>query len=134
MTKTASMFLLALAGIFVVCAAVPASATVWQVIMNDQDQFSPDSLSIAVGDSVYWTNEDEDEHTATSGVDCTEDGLFDSGDLEAGESWGRVFDVVGVFPYFCEYHCFMGMTGSITVNAANPVDASTWGKIKALYR
>jgi plastocyanin len=124
-------------GLLVAAAlAVPANApaATWEVVMGSDDLFHPELLTIALGDSVYWTNEDLDNHTATSGSSCTPDGRFDSGDVGPGQSWGYLFDEVGTFPYYCLYHCVMGMVGTITVQEGTATDERTWGSVKSLYR
>lgn len=45
---------------------------------------------------------------------------FDSGNLTNGQSFQHVFDSVGVYPYYCQFHGGpggAGMSGEITVNA-----------------
>jgi len=110
-----------------------ARATAW-VVDIPEDVFNPGSLSVSVGDSVVWTNNDAEDHTVTSGENCIPDSIWDSGDIEPGGSFVRVFDVAGVFPYYCVYHCAMGMTGTIVAVPPTAVDPATWGRIKRLYR
>lgn len=109
-----------------------ASATVW-IVNIPEDFFDPETLSVSVGDSVMWTNNDAEEHTATSGENCIPNGIWDSGDIEPGQSFARIFDVAGTFPYYCFYHCAMGMTGTITAVPPTAVDPTTWGRVKGLY-
>jgi amicyanin len=73
--------------------------------------FSPPTLTIAVGDTVTWTNEDAVVHTATSTA-----GAFDSGDLAQGESYSLTFTAPGTYMYLCTPH--PSMTGQIVVQAA----------------
>lgn len=73
--------------------------------------FAPGSLSIAVGDTVTWTNDDDSPHTATAA------GAFDSGNLEPGQSFSFTFDQPGTYGYLCVYH--EEMTATITVVAAS---------------
>jgi len=95
--------------------------------------FDPPELTIAVGDSVVWTNEDSAVHTVTSGVDCTPDGYFDSGDIGSGNAWGYAFTATGEYPYYCLYHCPQ-MEGRITVLEPTPAVEPTWAQIKALFQ
>lgn len=74
--------------------------------------FSPATLTIAVGDTVTWTNADEEAHTATAA-----DGTFDSGSLGTGASFSFTFTEAGTFPYICEFH--PQMEGTIVVEAAS---------------
>lgn len=79
------------------------------------NSFSPESLSISVGDTVVWINTGSTIHTSTSGSDCDSDGNWDSGSLSPEESFSYVFSTGGTFEYFCIPHCELGMTGSVTV-------------------
>lgn len=78
--------------------------------------FSPDNLTINVGDSVVWTNQDAASHTATS-----DDGgaTFDSGTISNGMSWGMTFAAADTIPYHCTFH--PSMTATINVVSPQPV-------------
>ncbi len=71
--------------------------------------FGPAELSVAVGDTVTWTNLDNAAHTATATVP----GTISSGDLQSGAVYEYTFEAGGSFQYICAYHPFM--TGTITV-------------------
>jgi amicyanin len=73
--------------------------------------FSPAELTIAVGDTVTWTNLDPVAHTATS-----TSGAFDSGDLVLNDSFSFTFTAAGTYDYLCTPH--PEMTGRIVVQAA----------------
>jgi plastocyanin len=70
--------------------------------------FAPPELTVAAGTTVTWTNEDWAPHTATA-----EDGSFDSGRLDQGDSLEQTFDEPGTFAYHCSFH--PGMVGSVIV-------------------
>jgi len=71
--------------------------------------FGPPELTVAVGDTVTWTNLDAAGHTATvSGGDS-----IDSGNLEQDDTYDYTFEEGGSFSYICVYHPFMA--GTITV-------------------
>jgi plastocyanin len=75
-------------------------------------QFAPGSVTIDVGDTVTWTNEGPTPHSATA-----DDGGFDTGIFDAGQSRSETFDQAGTFAYFCTPH--PNMRGTITVRAAS---------------
>jgi plastocyanin len=75
-------------------------------------QFAPASITIDVGDTVTWTNDGPTAHSATA-----DDGDFDTGIFEAGQSRSETFDQAGTFAYFCTPH--PNMRGTITVRAAS---------------
>jgi len=77
--------------------------------------FSPQSVTVNVGDTVTWTNGDAAPHTATAG-----DGSFDTGTISQGQSGSATFDTAGTFAYICEIH--PTMTGTVEVQGAAPTD------------
>ena len=71
--------------------------------------FGPAGMDIAVGDTITWTNNPESVgHTTTS-----DDGLWESPVIRAGETFQHTFTESGRFTYFCSIH--PSMKGSITV-------------------
>ncbi|CAN5549075.1 hypothetical protein BH23CHL10_BH23CHL10_00970 [soil metagenome] len=91
-------------------ATTPARAATHAVEIADF-AFAPATLTITVGDTVTWTNQDAVAHTATSTT-----GVFDSGDLEQGESYAVTFTAPGTYDYLCTPH--PSMTGRVVVVAA----------------
>jgi plastocyanin len=79
-------------------------------------EFDPASVTIQVGDSVTWTNQDSTAHTATGAS-------FDTGNLGNGESGTVTFDTEGSFDYVCTIH--PTMTGTVVVEAAAATPAPT---------
>ncbi len=67
--------------------------------------FDPPDVTISVGDTVTWVNDDENIHTATHRADPA---LFDSETVEAGEQFSVTFSEAGEFQYFCKFHPWMG--------------------------
>ncbi|MBT8242674.1 MAG: hypothetical protein HKP34_03050 [Nitrosopumilus sp.] len=92
--------------------------------------YDPPILSIQLGDTVTWINDDREGHTVTSGegsgrfewMNTKElgeaDGIFDSQRFMPNESWAYTFDKAGVFNYFCIIHPWM--SGVVTVNQTIP--------------
>jgi len=67
--------------------------------------FQPASWTVAVGDTVSWTNHDLVPHTVTG-----RDGAWDSGELAPGERYTRVVAEEDVRAYLCRYHPAMTAT------------------------
>ncbi len=61
--------------------------------------FGTDQMDIPMGATVVWVNEDSVNHTVTAN-----NGLFDSGNMAPGQSYKRIFDTAGQFPYYCRNH------------------------------
>ena len=80
-------------------------------IMNFK--FMPTPLTIPVGTTVVWTNQDTAPHTATS--DPGSAFTFDTGMLQKGQSGKVTFNQAGTFTYFCTVH--PNMHGTVTVTS-----------------
>ena len=86
--------------------------------------FIPFEVTISVGDTVTWINNDSSSHTVTSGdlkKDVNKIGLdysngFNSPLLKPGESWTHTFEKVGVYPYFSMVGLWM--TGIVNVESS----------------
>jgi MYXO-CTERM domain-containing protein len=81
-------------------------------------QFSPSGVQVNVGDTVTWTNDGPTGHSATA-----DDGSFDTGIMDAGQSGSHTFTTAGTFSYICTPH--PNMTGTVTVVAAAADEGDT---------
>ena len=76
--------------------------------------FDPADLTVNVGDTVIWTNNDDTSHGTASDT-----GIWSSGLFPMGQTFSFTFNSPGAFPYHCPRHSFM--TANITVvDAASP--------------
>ncbi|MDE1853793.1 MAG: cupredoxin domain-containing protein [Thaumarchaeota archaeon] len=75
--------------------------------------FTPDNITLVIGvnNTVTWTNNDSSIHTVTAN-----DGSFDSGYLNPGDTFTHVFTKAGVYEYHCQLHPWM--IGYVTVKSA----------------
>jgi plastocyanin len=142
-----------LATAFLLLLAAPGAAKTWTVQVKGAEpdgpfRFVPALLSIAYGDTVKWVWVDG-THTTTNhdGVDCN-GGLVPFLWREVIDAANPMFSYVFAPPavppvdstyfYECELHCFLGMNGSISVQATGvahpplvPNQAPfSWGRIK----
>jgi manganese oxidase len=86
-----------------------------QVICKN-NKFVPDTLTVKVGTTVTWVNQDSYIHTVTSGTSPSDrSGLFDSGNVNGGKTFSFTFDKAGTYDYFCIPHFSLGMIGKIIV-------------------
>jgi plastocyanin len=77
--------------------------------------FIPSEVTVNVGETVTWSNNDSAAHTVTSGTPTGgPDGTFDSSLFMAGTTFSYTFDNAGEYNYFCMVHPWM--TGKIQVN------------------
>jgi plastocyanin len=96
---TAALFLLAGLG-----AASAAEMTV--KIANFT--FAPQTLTVPVGTTVTWVNEDDIPH-----VVMEKDGKFRSPALDTGDRFSQTFAAAGTVEYYCAIH--PRMTGKVVV-------------------
>jgi uncharacterized repeat protein (TIGR01451 family) len=93
----------------VVAAAPPPAAVNAQIVERQVDAlswgFSPDSVTVKVGDSISWTNTGSLQHSVTA-----DDGSFNSGLLAAGQTFTQTLSSVGTFTYHCTPHPWMKAT------------------------
>jgi plastocyanin len=71
-------------------------------------EYIPETITVAAGTRVVWTNQDSIQHTVTHRND-----LFDSGLMGRGESFSYTFNEPGEYEYYCIPHPFM--VGRVTV-------------------
>ncbi len=74
----------------------------------DNFSFGPQTVTVAVGATVTWTNRDDIPHTVVS-----TDGLFKSKVRDTDEKFSYTFAKAGTYPYYCSVH--PKMTGKVVV-------------------
>jgi len=70
--------------------------------------YTPATLTVKVGTTVKWINQDSVTHTVTSDT-----GLFESGEMATGDTYSFTFTQAGTFSYHCAMH--PSMEASIVV-------------------
>ncbi len=73
--------------------------------------FNPSSLTVTVGTTVTWTNDDSTSHTVT----FTDIAGVDSGTMSRGQTFSYTFNTAGTFHYYCKIHGASAMSGTVTV-------------------
>jgi plastocyanin len=93
----------------------PAQAVPTQAASGNEVQinisgfkYDPASITIKVGTTVTWTNNDTASHTVTA-----DDGSWTSDNLANGATYSHTFDKAGTYPYHCNFHS--GMKATIIV-------------------
>jgi plastocyanin len=74
----------------------------------DNFSFEPQTLTVAVGTTVTWTNRDDIPHTSVS-----TEGVWKSKVMDTDETFSYRFTKPGTYPYYCTIH--PKMTGNILV-------------------
>ena len=80
-------------------------------VLIDQFTFTPQRVTVKVGTTVTWSNEDDVPHTIASSSK-----LFKSKPLDTRDKFSFTFTTPGTYEYFCSLHPHM--TGAIVVEAA----------------
>ena len=105
-------------------ASAAAAATTIQ--LTDSLKFDPATVTVPRGSTITWRNASQVAHTVTDDASKAakpEDAAlpsgaqsWDSGTLNAGQTYSHTFDVPGTYKYFCQPHEAAGMVGTIIVN------------------
>jgi len=105
--------LIAIAFLTVVSSSIQASAerppAATADVKIDNFAFTPQTLTVAVGTTVTWTNRDDIPHTVVS-----TDGAFKSKVRDTDETFSFKFEKAGTYSYFCSVH--PKMTGQVVVH------------------
>lgn len=108
----AALLLLLAAALSLPLASGTAQAATRQVVIEGY-AYSPATLTITVGTTVTWTNEDTAAHDVqTSSGPAT----LDSPMLDQGEQWSYTFTTAGTYDYYCTVH--PEMTARVVVEEA----------------
>jgi len=78
-----------------------------QVVMTNRT-YDPATVTIKVGDTVTWVNQDAPQHDVVA-----DNGEFKSDLFDKGQTFSFTFTQAGTYPYHCSIHS--GMTGVVVV-------------------
>jgi plastocyanin len=70
------------------------------------EPYNPSPLTVSLGTTVIWTNNDSTEHTVTEGnpSGTTPPNGFDSNILAPGKTFSHNFNTAGATQYYCTLH------------------------------
>jgi plastocyanin len=101
---------LASAGLMAPAVAATAPALAGPTVKIDNFVFGPETLTVSVGTTVTWINQDDIPHTVVAN-----DKSFKSKVLDSDERFSFTFTKAGEYGYFCSLHPHM--TGKVIVKA-----------------
>jgi plastocyanin len=84
------------------------SSTANAEVKIDNFSFGPQTVTVPIGATVTWTNQDDIPHTVVS-----TDGVFKSKVRDTNETFSYTFTKPGTYSYFCSVH--PKMTGQVVV-------------------
>ena len=90
-----------------VSSAPAGSGSEFKVEINNF-AFNPSEITVKVGDTVTWTNQDSAAHNVKA-----EDGSFSSSSLGKGDVFSYTFNTAGTYAYKCGFHA--NMLGTVVV-------------------
>ena len=91
--------------------------------------FKLEDLTLPVGTTVTWTNQDAVFHTTTSGIAPGPSGVWDSPMLPGNSSFSFKFTEEGTFAYCCRIHP-SSMQATISVGpSGTPISAAPQGAV-----
>lgn len=93
-------------------AGTPAAAIATNQVTISNFAFNPASITVKVGTTVTWTNQDQDAHTVSfkSGPESGKT----SQPLQMGDTYTHTFTTAGTVAYICSIHPFMKGTVVVT--------------------
>ncbi len=121
MTKRIMMFIGIAAGALVLaaCSSSPSESVTTtssgapsggSEVSIENFAFGPADLTVSVGDTITWTNNENGiPHTTTA-----DDGLWDSSTMRPDDTFAFTFTEPGTFTYLCTIHPSMRATITVT--------------------
>jgi plastocyanin len=117
---------LALLAVTAASAGAQAAPSTQSVGINNF-AFSPAEVTVPVGSSVTWTNQQNVRHTTTA-----DSGVWDSDILASNASFSFTFQTPGDFTYHCDIHPDMlGVVHVVAAPAAAPDAAAGASAVEA---
>lgn len=108
-TRSRRMLLMLAAGFVVIAVLLLSSCGEEGATVTIKDfSFQPETVTIKVGETVTWVNEDRRIHMVMSGAPPVMTDLFMSPSLAKGESWSYTFEEPGEYPYHSMTGSFLG--------------------------
>jgi LPXTG-motif cell wall-anchored protein len=89
-----------------IAATSSAKQAAHEVLMRDIE-FVPKNITVDVGDTITWRNEDSEPHNAIA----NDNSIFSTETIQQGETVSATIDQAGTIPYFCSIHA--GMKGTV---------------------
>jgi plastocyanin len=111
--RSARLATLTFAALLVAAACSPAassapSAATGTAVSIVTFTFQPATLTVAVGTTITWTNNDTVAHIVTA-----DDGSFESKKIAPGGTFSHAFATAGAIAYHCAIHASMKATVTV---------------------
>ena len=106
--KIAMVFPIAILGVILAlgsCSSAPTEPVAGNIVTIKDFAFSPATITVPVGATVTWTNEDSTAHTIV--IVSGSEGSVNSPQLETGSNYSHAFKRAGTYAYHCGIHTYM---------------------------
>jgi plastocyanin len=100
MRKKTVLFSILFATLIMIVSYVPVSSGETIVVHMKNDKFDPAQISIDIGDTVKWVNNENDIHQVT--IHGVSSGI--SPDMDLDDEWSFTFNAEGTYNVRCIYH------------------------------
>src|SRR5262245_31397786 len=95
--------------------------------------YIPQAVTVAVGDTVHWTDVSGFAHTVTrcdpQNCDGVDGGTGTDGPLDSivapDQDFSHTFTGAGTYVYYCQFHGYLNMNGLVTVTSAEETTTTT---------
>jgi len=91
----------------------PARAQSQVVVSMQNDQYNPNTITIAAGTTVVWENDEDPNASNVTHDVVSDDGSWYSDFIDPGQTFAMTFTTPGTYSYFCDLHA--NMEGTIVV-------------------
>jgi plastocyanin len=108
--------------VMITMATTPTASAAGHDVGISNFAFSPNSITIAPGDTVTWTNSDGTTHTVTGN-----NGTWGSGNLADGGTYTHQFNDTGDYAYHCSIHSSMTGVVHVTSDGGTPQQPNSSG-------
>jgi plastocyanin len=106
----------ALLAALLVAVPSPAGAVDADVTVAN-NQFTPATVRVQLGEQVTWTFEDAASHSTTS-----DEGFWDSGAQSSGDTYVQTFASAGTYGYHCSFHLVMNGRVAVPLQASGSAE------------
>jgi plastocyanin len=96
----------------------PVRAQTSHVVDVTNNEFTPDQLTISVGDTVIWTNTQGSHNVNGTQTAYPSNPVSFGNEVGVGWTFSHVFTIPGTYDYQCDPHVAFGMSGRIVVEGS----------------
>jgi plastocyanin len=97
---------------------LPVGAQTSHIVDVTNNVFTPDQLTVSVGDTVIWTNSEGNHNVNGTQATFPSNPESFGNDVGVGWTFSHVFSIPGTYDYQCDPHAGFGMVGQVVVEGS----------------